>query len=169
MLVSLTTLSFSSSVLQESQSHDYGLFALDNIEGDYKGILMEGSFHDYDSVEETTDIVEKDGLPRYPVCPIDKLRRICTEYESLRGGACMYPKLDRRSLWFYVNSASCASESVPLNPNVKPSFPFAERDLRVDDDVFELLKQPSTSVILGVVGLVKRFRRCAINTRSRRQ
>ena len=34
--------------------------------------------------------------------------------------------------------------------------PFAERDLRVDDDAFELLKQPCNSVILGVTGPVKK-------------
>lgn len=67
----------------------------------------------------------------------------------------MYLRPDPTSPWYYINSAIHGSDENPLLANVRPEFPFSERVLRVDDDVFEVLRNPANSVLLGVATAVE--------------
>ena len=76
--------------LQQSPLHGYGVFAREDLAADYVGAPLEDTFHVFDCIGDALDSVGIDGVPRYGVCVVDHLHRICAPNKGVRDTAGLY-------------------------------------------------------------------------------
>ena len=118
---------------------------------------MEGSLIVYDTQEEQLlNAVMEDGVPRYLMCGIDSLRKMCAGYESVRDDTSFTLKPDRTCPWFCMNHSFVAEGGGAGVDNVTVDVPFMGRKLRSGDNVREILDDASNGIVVRVDAGVKK-------------
>lgn len=105
----------------------------------------------YNSYDDFMDDIRRSGIPRYGICDTIGLRgMLATNERAMDGpGSCFKP--DPCSLWVCANPTLATDSVSPQVTNVQPEYAFGTRGIDLTDEVYDILRNLSNSIILGVI------------------
>lgn len=92
---------------------------------------------------------------------------MCAINESARDGVELFLKPDPCNPWFYVNSAAAADSEPPRVTKIRRECIFGTRRIDRIDEVYDILRDSSNSIILGVTQTVQHGLKLLLENRCR--